>query len=117
MKVLYYCGLAGCEKSGTLNVSPTQWQKRLVEAPCPACGALLRQRDLHFEDYNVSLHMERAAICHRPGPMTDADKARLREIHELLGHGPAEEFTPEQESLVMKIASEVWQRVRNEEKN
>lgn len=117
MKVLFYCGLRGCEKSGTLVVEPAAWQAGVVEMQCPSCGALLRQSDLHFEDFNLKLHRERADICKRMGPLTAAERRRLKEIHEQLGHSTPEEFSEEQESLVMKIASETWQRVRNEEKN
>jgi hypothetical protein len=117
MKLLYVCGIAGCEKSGTLIVDLKDWEKKIIKMSCPDCGALLIQSDLHFEDFNARLHRERAAICYRPGPLTDEERKRLREIHELLGHLPAEDFTPEQESLVMKIASTAMQRLRNEEKN
>jgi hypothetical protein len=117
MKVLYYCGIGGCEKSGTLQVELANWETRNVETQCPACGETLRQAEMHFENFDLPLHRERAAICKATGPLTGAQRARLRRIHELLGHGNPEEFTDEQESLVMKIASETWARVRNEEKN
>ncbi len=117
MKVLFYCGIAGCEKSGTLMVELHDWEKQNLETTCPDCGSVLRQSELHFEDFALPLHKERVAMCHRPGPLTKAERKRLRRIHELLGHQPPETFTEEQDSLVMKVASDVMQRVRNEEKN
>ena len=117
MKVLYYCGIRGCEKSGTMMVELADWEKRDVQTQCPTCGEILRQSDLHFENFDLPLHRERAAICQITGPLTGAQRARLRKIHELLGHGDPDAFDEEQESLVMKIASEAWARVRNEEKN
>ncbi len=117
MKLLYYCGIGGCEKSGTIQVAEGDWEARLVKTTCPECGVELLQDEMHFEDFTVALHKERAAICYRPGALTSAERARLRKIHELLGHGDPEDFTEEQESLVMKIASDAMQRLRNEEKN
>jgi hypothetical protein len=117
MKVLFYCGIGGCEKNGTLQVDITDWARKAVETICPACGETLRQVDLHFENFDMPLHRERADICQHHGPLTSAQRERLRKIHELLGHGDPTEFTEEQESLVMKVASEAWARIRNEEKN
>lgn len=117
MKVLYYCGIAGCEKSGTLTVEPIEWEKKAIQTDCPVCGEVLRQSELHFENFNSELHRERAAICYRTGPLTPAERSRLRTIHELLGHGRPEELTEDQDSLVMKIASDAMLRLRNEEKN
>lgn len=117
MKVLFYCGLGGCEKSGTLQVDIADWGRKAVEFQCPSCGEILRQSDLHFENFDLPLHRERAAICQNHGPLTSAQRERLRKIHELLGHGNPADFTEEQESLVMKIASDAWARIRNEEKN
>jgi hypothetical protein len=117
MKVLYYCGIGGCERSGTLTVAPGDWEREVLETICPECGQVLRQSERHFENFNSKLHEERAAICRRAGPLTRAERERLRKIHELLGHSAPEEFTEEQASLVMKIASDAMQRLRNEEKN
>ncbi len=118
MKVLFYCGIADCEKSGTLTVEASAWESQLLEVACPDCGSVLRQSEMHFEDFdNLPLHKERAAIFHRAGPLTVAERLRLREIHALLGHRAPDEFTAEQESLIMRIASDAMQRIRNEEKN
>jgi ssDNA-binding Zn-finger/Zn-ribbon topoisomerase 1 len=117
MKVLYYCGIDDCEQSGTLTVESSAWEKRELATACPECGKMLHQKNGHFENFNEELHKERAVIFHRAGPLSDADRARLRKIHELLGHGSPEGFSAEQESLVMRIASEAMQRLRNEGKN
>lgn len=117
MKVLYYCGIKGCEKSGTLQVDEADWKSALVRTRCPECGEELRQSELHFEDFNTALQRERVAICLRPGQLTRAERKRLREIHDQLGHRKPSEFDDEQASLVMRIASNVMARVRNEEKN
>lgn len=117
MKVLFYCGIGDCDHSGTMVVTPIDWTSGVLQTICPACGQILRQSELHFEDLDIALQRERADICKRKGPLTRAERKRLRAIHEALGHHEAGEFTPEQESLVMKIASNVMQRIRNEEKN
>jgi hypothetical protein len=117
MKVLWYCGIGECEKSGTMLVSIVDWASKDVQTICPSCGQVLRQCELHFENFDIPLHRERADICRKHGPLTNDQRERLRQIHELLGHGDPRTFTEEEENLMMQIASDAWARIRNERKN
>jgi hypothetical protein len=117
VKVLFYCGLAPCENTGTIDVASDAYRAGTLTFTCPACGRILKSRE-HFELLDdLALQRERQEIAAKPGPMTDEDRDRIREIHRLLGHEPVREFSKERDSLVMKVASTVMQRLRNEEKN
>lgn len=115
MKVMFYCGLGTCEAHGTLDVNDVLWEAGETAFTCPDCFSLLSQENDHFENLNVQLQKERYALAFKPGPLSDEERARLREIHVALGHHKPESFTPERESMTMKIASEVMAKIRNEE--
>lgn len=117
MKVLFYCGHDGCGMTGTLKIEEDLWASRKLTLHCPGCDHVLTQEADHFEDLNDTLQRERATLCAKTGPLSDAEVVRIRAIHRALGHRAPEDFSPEQESLVMKIASNVMAKIRNEEKN
>jgi hypothetical protein len=112
MKVLFFCGVGRCDQNGTMHVSQCEWGEGSVKRLCPACGKMLSQKDLHFEDLNVALQSERIAICSKNGPLTIGQRRRLLAIHKALRHPDARTLTRAQENLVMKIASEVMRRAR-----
>jgi hypothetical protein len=113
VKVLLYCGLEGCEHRETTEVDPVEWLDEVVAQDCPDCGKNLSQKEGHFEDLNAKLQRERYDLAHKPGPLTEEETERLREIHRTLGHKGPGEFDAERESLIMKITSEVMARIRN----
>lgn len=98
-----------------MQTTPEEWLAGTVARDCPDCGVSLSQEDGHFEDLNKTLQHERYQLAHKPGPLTEEEHERLREIHRALGHKEPSGFEPEQESLAMKITSEVMARIRNEE--
>lgn len=116
MDVLFYCGTGSCDHNGTMVVSKREWENEEVQRLCPKCGTSLHQKELHFENLDVLLQLERVAICERVGPLTPTDRRRLQAIHKALGHKDPNTLTRAQENLVMKIASNVMQRVRDGER-
>ena len=113
-KVLFYCGIEGCQGSGTLLVSEEAWSARSAQHSCPACGELLQQSRLHFEDLDQDLQAERVRMCRRKGPLTLAERRRLRIIHAALGNErPAPRSR--QEDVVMARTSTVMRFIRNQE--
>lgn len=114
---MFCCGIEDCGGTGSLEVLDTDWRAQHVAHCCPQCGQQLLQTEDHFEVLNMELQRERVALAMKPGPLTKAERYRLREIHEELQHQPADEYPPEKESLIMRIASSVMAKVRNERKH
>jgi hypothetical protein len=117
VRTLFFCGVGDCERHGSMDVADDVWDTAGAVTSCPVCGATLRQSEGHFELLDMALQRERAALAAKPGPLTLEEVDRLREIHQLLGHRNPEEFSPESESLVLKIGSAVLAKIRNEDKN
>jgi hypothetical protein len=113
-KVLFYCGIGTCQKSGTILISEEDWGAKRVQHSCPECGQLLQQERFHFEDLNQELQAERMRMCRTKGPLTLFERRRLRVIHAALGNEKPKAWSAE-EGIAMARASTVMRFIRNQE--